>query len=75
VLLNAVREIVNVKGKVDPMLNYAPHYEDVWGSGGIALPFLISTLGGNEWSTSSPNRFTPGEKGPRFPLDRRLDGP
>jgi hypothetical protein len=25
-----------------------PHYEDVWGSGGIATPFLTSKLVGNE---------------------------
>jgi hypothetical protein len=31
------------KSKIVPELNYAPHHEDVWGSGGIAPPFLIST--------------------------------
>jgi hypothetical protein len=27
-------------------------YEDVWGSGGIAQPFLTSALEGGEWSAS-----------------------
>jgi hypothetical protein len=32
----------------------------MWGSGGIAPPFLTSALYGGEWSASRPNRFTPG---------------
>jgi hypothetical protein len=32
-----------------------------WGSGGIALPFLISELDAGEWSASVPGRFTSGE--------------
>jgi hypothetical protein len=31
---------------------------DVWGSGGIAPPFLTSALYGGEWSASRPYRFT-----------------
>jgi hypothetical protein len=46
----------------------------MWGSGGIALPFLTSVLGVGEWSASRPGRFTPGEE-PQYPLDRRLGGP
>jgi hypothetical protein len=38
--------------------------------GGVDV-FLTSALIGGEWSTSCPDRFTPGEK----PLDRRLGGP
>jgi hypothetical protein len=34
----------------------------VWGSGGIAPPFLTSALNGGEWSASRPCRFTPGER-------------
>jgi hypothetical protein len=30
---------------------YAPHHEDVLGSGGIAPSFLTSALDGAEWST------------------------
>jgi hypothetical protein len=26
------------------LINYAPRHEDIWGSGGIAGQFLISTL-------------------------------
>jgi hypothetical protein len=33
----------------------------VWGSGGVATPFLTSALDGDEWSTLRPGRFTPGE--------------
>jgi hypothetical protein len=32
-----------------------------WGSGGIAPPFLTSTLDGGQWSASRPCRFIPGE--------------
>jgi hypothetical protein len=35
-------------------------------SGGIAPPFLISALDGDEWSALRPCRFTPGETAP-FP--------
>jgi hypothetical protein len=34
------------------------------GSGDIALPLLITVLGGGEWSASRPGIFTPGEKAP-----------
>jgi hypothetical protein len=34
------------------------------GSGGIAAPFLISTLDGGEWSKSHRCRFAPGEEPP-----------
>jgi hypothetical protein len=29
-------------------INYVPHYEDVWGSVGIAPPFITSALDGGE---------------------------
>jgi hypothetical protein len=32
---------------------------------GIAPPFLASALDEDEWSTTRPGRFTPGEKSPR----------
>jgi hypothetical protein len=37
--------------------------------------FLTLVLVGGEWSASRPSRFTPGERAPRYPLDRRLGGP
>jgi hypothetical protein len=37
--------------------------------------FLTSALDGGEWSVSRPCRFTPRETGPRYPLDRKQDGP
>jgi hypothetical protein len=43
------------------LINYVPRYEDVWESGRIALPFLISALDGGEWSASRSRRFTPRE--------------
>jgi hypothetical protein len=39
-------------------------HEDLWGSGGIAPPFLISALDGGEWSASRPYHFTSGEIAP-----------
>jgi hypothetical protein len=46
------------------LINYTPRHEDVWGSGGIAPPFLTSELDGGEWPASCPSRFTPGERVP-----------
>jgi hypothetical protein len=44
----------------------------------IELEFYVSitsALVGGEWLASRPCSFTPLEKRPRFPLDRRLGGP
>jgi hypothetical protein len=46
------------------VLNWAPRYEDVWGSGGTAPPFLTSALDGGEWPASRPGSFTTGERTP-----------
>jgi hypothetical protein len=35
---------------------------------------MTSALVGGECSSSRPSRFTPGGKGPQYPLDRRLGG-
>jgi hypothetical protein len=35
-------------------------HEDIWGSRGIAPPFLTSALDGDDQSASRPYRFTPG---------------
>jgi hypothetical protein len=54
--------------------------KDIWGIGGVALPFFNSGLNGDEWTASRPCRFTPEEialvshwiggwVGPRFGLD------
>jgi hypothetical protein len=53
----------------------ALYHEDIWGSGGIAPPFLNSALDGGEWSASGPGRFNTGEGAPRYPLGTRLGGP
>jgi hypothetical protein len=38
--------------------------------------FLTSALAGGEWSVSfTPRSLYPRGKSPRYPLDRRLDGP
>jgi hypothetical protein len=39
-------------------------HEYIWGSGGIAPPFLTSALDEGEWSASRPWRSTPGERAP-----------
>jgi hypothetical protein len=36
--------------------------------------FWTLAVEGGEWSGSSPGRFTPRERAPRYPLDRRLGG-
>jgi hypothetical protein len=56
------------------LINWPSHHEDEWGSGGIAPPFLTSTLDGGELSASHSRRFTSG-KGLPYPLSRRLGGP
>jgi hypothetical protein len=58
------------------VLNSALRHKDVWGSVGIAPPFLTSALDGGECSASSLSCFTPGGN-PLHPyqLDRRLDRP
>jgi hypothetical protein len=46
--------------------------------GGMEVQFhavLTLVLDGGEWSASCPSPFTPGERGPHYPLDRRLGGP
>jgi len=35
--------------------------------------FLTSSPEGGEWSDSCSGRFTPGERAPWYPLDRRLE--
>jgi hypothetical protein len=42
------------------LINLAPRHADVWRSGRIAPPFLLSALEGCQWSASRPCRFTPG---------------
>jgi hypothetical protein len=49
------------------VLHNAPQLEDVWRSGGIALPFFSSPLDGIEWSASGPGRFVE-EKGLPVPF-------
>jgi hypothetical protein len=46
----------NVKDKVIPVLNYII-MEGTWRSGGVVIPFLTSTLSGDEWSASCPCCF------------------
>jgi hypothetical protein len=37
--------------------NSTPHYDDIWGSGGIDPPFLTLALDGGEWSASRHGRY------------------
>jgi hypothetical protein len=62
-----------IKGKL--VLGKAPRQEDVWRSGGIALPFLTSALHEGEWSASGYCLSVPRGKSIRFPLDKRVNGP
>jgi hypothetical protein len=70
-LYSHMRTIRPYTGPVEPskvkvklplcLIDLALCHEDIWGSGGIALPFLTSVLDGGEWSASCLGRFTPGE--------------
>jgi hypothetical protein len=66
--------VIKVKGKVVPVLNWAPRHEDVSGSGGIAT--RIPDLGTRwRWVVSFTLRpLYPQGKSPWYPLDRRLCG-
>jgi hypothetical protein len=44
------------------LITSAPCTEDMWGCGGIAPPFLTSTVDGGEWLASRHFRFTPGKR-------------
>jgi hypothetical protein len=62
-----VHKIIFVKGKIKVklflcLINHALCHGDIWGSGGIAPPFLTSTLDGGEWSASRPGRFAAGKE-------------
>jgi hypothetical protein len=46
------------------VFNYAARHEDVWGSEGIAPPYLIPLLDEGELSASRPSHFTPEETAP-----------
>lgn len=39
------------------------------------MTFVTSALGGVKWSVSSPGHFTPGERSPRYQLNKMLCGP
>jgi hypothetical protein len=56
------------------LINLVPRNEDVWESGCVAPPFLISVLAGGEWSDSRLCRLTPRGKDAQYLLDRRLGG-
>jgi hypothetical protein len=48
-------EICQCEGKVTPSLNYLRNMPlRHMGDGGIAPPFLVSALDGDDWSASSP---------------------
>jgi hypothetical protein len=48
------------------IINETPLPEDVWGTKGIAPPFLTSALDGGEWSVLRSGRVNPGETAPDF---------
>jgi hypothetical protein len=52
------------------LISQALCHEDIWGSGGIASPFLTSPLDGGEWSASC---LYPREKSPQYPFYKRLN--
>jgi hypothetical protein len=52
-------------------INYASHHEDVWGSEGISVLFLISVLHGGELSALRSGHIISAE---RAPGSRRIGG-
>jgi hypothetical protein len=45
-------------------INYVPCYRNIWGSGGIAPPFLTLIIDGGEWSASCSCHITTSETVP-----------
>jgi hypothetical protein len=43
------------------LISYALCHEDIWGSGGIDPPFVISAVDTGEWWASRSGRFIPGK--------------
>jgi hypothetical protein len=71
----SINKCCKVKRKVKLslcLINQALCHEEIWGSGGIAQPFLTMALEGVEWAASRPCRFPPQGKSPCYPLHRRL---
>jgi hypothetical protein len=69
-LLHSISEAqTHIRGnlwvKLSLTLIYQARHGDVWGSGSIAPPFLISTLDGDEWSASRPDALPP-RKEPQY---------
>jgi hypothetical protein len=56
------------------LISYALCDEDVWGSEGIAPPFLTSALDGSG-ELHTPAALPLGEEPPQYPLNKRLSGP
>jgi hypothetical protein len=67
--------LVKGKGKIDPVFNQALRYEDVLGSGGIALLILNLDTIGEEWPALRSGHFTPGERAPVVSLIEGWMGP
>jgi hypothetical protein len=57
------------------LINWESCHKDIWGSGGIAPPFVTSALDGDEWSASGCNRYIPGENAPNTHLIGSWVGP
>jgi len=49
-------------------------YGGIWTAEVWLHSFLNAALDGGEWSGSRPDRFIPGKKTPRHPLNRKLGG-
>jgi hypothetical protein len=63
--INLSRRILLHKVKVTLcFINFAICHEDIWGSGGIAPPFLTSALDRGEQSASHSGSFIPRERAP-----------
>jgi len=72
-LESLLSRIIKVKVKLSLCFNWAPHYEDVFGSGAPHIPDLDTTW---RWVVSFTLRpLYPQRYNPWYPLDRKLGGP
>jgi hypothetical protein len=60
-------------GKAVPIKHYA---KKAYGGVDVKIHvFWISALDAGDWTASRSGLITPGERAPRYPLDRKLGGP
>jgi hypothetical protein len=56
--LECMTLVLPILDKIFYLASRSQRHNNIWGSKGVAPPFLTSALVGCEWSASLPDRFT-----------------